>query len=115
MPTLQPWMQTTEPPAQRFVAVRNPYYDRMILQVVDPKLVPIKTGGGETDLQARHLFFKDYTFLKQSEKRSGLRMLLWPEGRAAHLALFPNLNARDPVWRGLFRDLRFRQALSLGL
>ncbi len=128
MPTLQPWMQTTESPAQRFVAVRNPYFyrvdskgqqlpylDRFILQVVDPKLIPIKTGAGETDLQARHLFFKDYTFLKQSEQRSGLRMLLWPEGRSAHLALFPNLNARDPVWRGLFRDLRFRQALSYGL
>jgi peptide/nickel transport system substrate-binding protein len=128
MPTLQPWMQTTEGPAQRFVAVRNPhfyrvdgrgqqlpYLDRFVLQVVDPKLIPIKTGAGETDLQARHLFFKDYTFLKQAEQRSGLRMLLWPEGRSAHLALFPNLNARDPVWRGLFRDLRFRQALSYGL
>ena len=82
--------------------------------VVDPKLIPIKTGAGETDLQARHLFFKDYTFLKESEARSGLRLLLWPEGRGAHLALFPNLNAKDPVWRQLFRDRRFREALSLG-
>lgn len=128
MPTLQPWMQTTSPPAQRFVAVRNPYFyradakgqqlpylDRFILDVVDPKLIPIKTGSGETDLQARHLFFKDYTFLKQSEARSGLRVLLWPEGRGAHLALFPNLNAKDEVWRQLFRDRRFREALSLGI
>ena len=92
-----------------------PYIDRFVMQVIDPKLIPIKTGAGETDLQARGLDFKDYTFLKQSEARSGLRTLLWPEGRAAHLALYPNLNASDPVWRGLFRDLRFRQALSLGL
>ena len=110
------------------MAVRNPYYyrvdakgqqlpylDRFILDVVDPKLIPIKTGSGETDLQARHLFFKDYTFLKQSEARSGLRLLLWPEGRGAHLALFPNLNAKDEVWRQLFRDRRFREALSLGI
>ena len=128
MPTLQPWMPTTAPPAQRFVAVRNPYYyrvdskgqqlpylDRFILEVVDPKLVPIKTGAGETDLQFRHLFFKDYTFLRESAARSGLRPLLWPEGRGAHLALYPNLNAADPVWRTLFQDLRFRQALSLGI
>ena len=128
MPTLQPWMPTTAPPAQRFVAVRNPYYhrvdskgqqlpylDRFILEVVDPKLIPIKTGAGETDLQFRHLFFKDYTFLRESAARSGLRPLLWPEGRGAHLALYPNLNAADPVWRGLFQDLRFRQALSLGI
>jgi peptide/nickel transport system substrate-binding protein len=42
-------------------------------------------------------------------------MLLWPEGRGAHLALYPNLNARDPVWRALFRDKHFREALSLGI
>lgn len=128
LPTLQPWMLTTAPPAQRFVAVRNPhfhrvdpqgqqlpYLDRFVMEVVDPKLIPIKTGAGETDLQVRHLFFKDYTFLKESEPRSGLTTLLWPEGRGAHLALYPNLNAADPVWRELFRDLRFRQALSLGI
>jgi peptide/nickel transport system substrate-binding protein len=128
MPTLQPWMLTTAPPAQRFVAVRNPhfhrvdaagrqlpYLDRFVLDVVDPKLIPIKTGAGETDLQARHLFFEDYTFLKASEKRSGLKTLLWPQGRGAHLALYPNLNTKDPVWRGLFRDRRFREALSLGI
>lgn len=128
MPTLQPWMLTTAPPAERFVAVRNPhfhrvdargqqlpYIDRVVLQVVDGKLVPIKTGAGETDLQARHIAFKDYTFLKESEARSGLATLLWQEARAAHLALYPNMNANDPVWRALFRDLRFRQALSLAV
>jgi len=128
LPTLQPWMLTTPPPAQRFIGARNPYFhrvdregrqlpylDRLVMEVVDPKLIPIKTGAGETDLQVRHLFFKDYTFLKESEARSGLKTLLWPEGRGAHLALYPNLNAKDPVWRALFRDLRFRQALSLGI
>jgi peptide/nickel transport system substrate-binding protein len=128
LPTLQPWMLTTEPPAERFIAVRNPHYhrvdgkdqqlpylDKLILEVVDSKLIPIKTGAGETDLQARHLYFKDYTFLKESEPRSGLRTLLWREARGSHIALYPNLNARDDVWRKLFRDRRFRLALSLGL
>jgi peptide/nickel transport system substrate-binding protein len=128
LPTLQPWMLTTAPPAERFIAVRNPHYhrvdakgqqlpylDKVILEVVDSKLVPIKTGAGETDLQARHLYFKDYTFLKESEGRSGLRTLLWREARGSHLALYPNLNTNDPVWRQLFRDRRFRLALSLGL
>lgn len=128
MPTLQPWMQTTWPPADRFTAVRNPnfhridaqgqqlpYLDRLIFLVVDPKLIPIKTGAGEVDLQARHLFFNNYTFLTQAEPRSGLQIRLWPEGRGAHLALYPNLNAKDPVWQQLFRDQRFREALSLGL
>ena len=128
MPTLQPWRLVTRPPAQRFVAERNPhfhrvdatgqqlpYIDRFILEIVDGKLIPIKTGAGEVDLQARRLVFKDYTFLKESEARSGLTTLLWPEARSAHLAIYPNLNAEDPVWRGLFRDLRFRKALAMGI
>ena len=86
-----------------------------MLDVVDNKLVPIKTGAGETDLQARGLFFKHYTFLKESEQRSGLNTYLWPTARGAHLALYPNLNAQDKVWRELFRDVRFRRALSLAV
>ncbi len=128
LPTLQPWRVTTPPPAERFVFERNPhfhrvdpegtqlpYIDRVVLDVVDNKLVPIKTGAGETDLQARGLFFKHYTFLKESEQRSGLNTYLWPTARGAHLALYPNLNAQDKVWRELFRDVRFRRALSLAV
>ena len=29
MPTLQPWRLVTQPPAQRFVAERNPYFHRV--------------------------------------------------------------------------------------
>ena len=128
LPTLQPWQLTTPPPAERFTFERNPhfhrvdasgqqlpYIDRVVLDVVDNKLVPIKTGAGETDLQARGLFFKHYTFLKESEERSGLVTHLWPTARGAHLALYPNLNVRDTVWRELFRDVRFRRALSLAV
>jgi peptide/nickel transport system substrate-binding protein len=128
MPTLQPWMLTTPPPTQRFVAVRNPYFhrvdrkgqqlpyiDRFVLEVVDGKLIPLKTGAGEIDLQPRKIAFKDYTFLRDSRPTSGLSILLWPEARASHLALYPNLNANDLVWHRLFRDLRFRKALALGI
>jgi peptide/nickel transport system substrate-binding protein len=41
--------------------------------------------------------------------------MLWQTARGAHLALYPNLNATDAVWQALFRDVRFRRALSLGL
>jgi peptide/nickel transport system substrate-binding protein len=128
LPTLQPWVLQNAPPASRFVAERNPhfhrvdqtgqqlpYIDQVLLDVVDSRLIPVKTGTGETDLQARGLAFKDYTFLKQSEQQSDLRTHLWQTARGAHLALFPNLNAKDEVWRELFRDVRFRRALSLGI
>lgn len=128
LPTLQPWMVTTAPPATRFVFERNPYFhrvdpegqqlpyiDRVVFDVVDDKLIPVKTGAGETDLQSRGLFFKHYTFLKESEARSHLVTNLWTTATGAHLALYPNLNAQDEVWRELFRDARFRRALSLGV
>jgi len=128
LPTLQPWMNTTRPPADRFVAVRNPYFhrvdaqgrqlpyiDRVILAVADPKLIPTKTGAGEADLQARDVHFNNYTFLKQGEKKNGYRTLLWRPGKGAHFALYPNLNVNDPVWRQVLRDVRFRRALSLAI
>jgi peptide/nickel transport system substrate-binding protein len=128
LPTLQPWMNTTRPPADRFVAVRNPYFhrvdaegrqlpyiDRFVLAVADPKLIPAKTGAGEVDLQARDVHFNNYTFLKQGEKQNSYRTLLWRPGKGSHFALFPNLNVSDPVWRSLLRDVRFRRALSLAI
>ncbi|GAB4394338.1 MAG: ABC transporter substrate-binding protein [Kiloniellaceae bacterium] len=128
MPTLQPWHNVVAPPATRFVAQRNPFYhridasgqqlpyaDRFIMDVVSGSLVPAKTSAGEADLQSRSLNFSDYTFLKAGEERSDYDVRLWKTVRGSQLALYPNLNVTDPVWRELNRDPRFRQALSLGI
>ena len=128
LPTLDPWVNTIRPPAQQFVFVRNPYFhrvdaqgqqlpyiDRVLMNIADGKLIPAKAGAGETDLQARSLFMSNYTFLRQSEEREGYRTLLWSAARGAQIALFPNMHHEDPVWRELFRDTRFRRALSLGI
>lgn len=128
LPTLEPWVTTTKPPATRFVAKRNPYFhrvdstgqqlpyiDQLTLTVADSKLIPAKVGAGEVDLQARALNFADYTFLKEGETRNGYDVRLWRTSNGAHLALYPNLTITDPVWRALFRDVRFRRALSLAV
>ena len=127
LPTLNPWVLTTPPPAQRFVFERNPYYyridekgqqlpyvDRVMFTVAAPNLIPAKAGLGEADLQPRYLNMRDYTFLQKSAKHSGVEVRLWEEGSGSQLALYPNLNAKDEAWRRLFRDVRFRRALSLG-
>ncbi len=128
LPTLQPWMNTTRMPATRFIARRNPYYhrideagrqlpyiDRVVLDLADGKLIPAKTGTGETNLQARGLNFNDYTFLKAGEERNGYKVRLWRTVLGSQLALFPNLTVSDPVWRAVIRDVRFRRALSLAI
>jgi peptide/nickel transport system substrate-binding protein len=128
MPTLNPWVLTTVPPAERFVFARNPYYhridekgqqlpyiDRVILTLAATNLIPAKAGMGEADLQPRYLNMRDYTFLQKSAKTSGVDVRLWESGSGSQLALYPNLNANDDDWRKLFRDVRFRRALSLAI
>lgn len=128
VPTLQPWINTTKGPSQQFVFVRNPFFhrvdesgqqlpyvDRVRMQISDKKLIPAKTGAGDSDLQARSLKFSDYTFLKRNEKRSKLNIRLWRTTKGAHIALFPNLNVRDPVLRKVVRDVRFRRAVSMAI
>src|SRR5580693_4903401 len=126
LPSLNPWINTTPSPAQRFVFARNPYYhridekgqqlpyvDRIIFTVAATNLIPAKAGLGESDLQSRYLNMRDYTFLRNSTKTSGAEVWLWELGSGSQLALY--LNTNDQVWRKLFRDVRFRRALSVAI
>jgi peptide/nickel transport system substrate-binding protein len=128
LPTLQPWRNTTAPPSSQFIFERNPYYhkvdqtgaqlpyiDRIYLNIVESSIIAAKTGSGESDLQQRYLRFEDYTFLKAGEEQNNYSVRLWVNGVGSAMALYPNLNATDPVWRDLMRDVRFRRALSLGI
>lgn len=128
LPSLNPWINTTPSPAQRFVFVRNPFYhridergrqlpyvDRIVFTVAATSLIPAKAGLGEADLQARHLSMRDYAFLRRSAKNSGAEVRLWELGSGSQLALYPNLNTNDKEWRALFRDVRLRRALSLAV
>jgi peptide/nickel transport system substrate-binding protein len=128
LPTLQPWINVTRPPATRFRFDRNPFFhrvdeagrqlpyiDRVIMTQASPQLIAAKAGAGEVDLQARNIQLSNYPFLKEGEKRNNYATHLWREAKGSHVALFPNLNNNDPEWRKLFRDVRFRRALSLGI
>ena len=128
LPTLDPWRNTTKAPAERFVFKRNPYYhrvdengrqlpyiDEVVMTLASSGLIPAKTGSGESDLQARYLRFANVSFLKQNEERNGFKTRLWRTGKGAELAIYPNMNHEDPGWRTLFRDVRFRRALSLAV
>lgn len=128
LPSLQPWYNSTTPPSDRFTFVRNPFFhridtigqqlpyiDKVVIDLGSKKIIPTKTGAGESDLQARYLRFDNYTFLKQGEKRHGYKVHLWRKANGAQIALFPNLNSKDETWRTLLRDVRFRRALSLGI
>ena len=126
LPTLQPWFNTTALPSDRFVFKRNPFYHRIdnegrqlpyinqiFVTIADKKLIAAKAAAGESDLQARALDFRDYTFLKKNE--GDYAVYFWKSGVGSRLALYPNLHAEDPVWRNLMRNNRFREAISIGI
>jgi peptide/nickel transport system substrate-binding protein len=128
LPSLNPWVNTTPSPAQRFVFQRNPYYyrvdakgtqlpyiDRVIFTVAATNLIPAKAGLGEADLQPRYINMRDYTFLQKSAATSKVEVRLWEAGSGSQLALYPNFNTKDEDWRKILRDVRFRRALSLAI
>jgi peptide/nickel transport system substrate-binding protein len=128
LPTLQPWRPTVGPPAQVFIAERNPYFhrvdergrqlpyiDRLVMALAEKAVIPVKTSTGEADLQARYLTFDQVPFLRKNERLAGYRVFLWNTGVPSTVAIYPNLTTNDEVMRKLFHDRRFRQALSLGV
>ncbi|MET0606644.1 MAG: ABC transporter substrate-binding protein [Beijerinckiaceae bacterium] len=128
LPVLDPWRNRTAPPAELFAFERNPYFhrvdergnqlpyvDRVTMSLGSTSLVPAKVSSGDADLQARYIRFDNYTFLKEAEKRQKYTVRLWPRGEGAWIALLPNLNTTDAAWRDLFRDVRVRRGLSVGI
>lgn len=128
MPSLQPWVLATEPPSDRFIFARNPFFhrvdtaghqlpyiDEVAMTIASSRLIPAKVGAGEADLQANYLSFGNYAFLKRAAKAKGYAVRRWTNGKGAKIALYPNLNCADEAWRTLFQQADFRRALSLGI
>ena len=129
LPTLQPWISSDKGSKSLAIFTRNPFYhridknglqlpyiDEVHMSIVGGGLVAAKTNAGESDLQARGLAFNDIAILKKGEKDGNdYKVHLWANGVAAQIAIYPNLNYRDTVWRHVLRDVRFRRALSMGI
>ncbi len=129
LPSLQPWINTTVSPAQRFHFVRNPYFhrvdqlgrqlpyiDEVLVELVSSDLIPAKVAAGESDLQARFLRMDHWAFLKTAEReQAGYRVLPWRAITGSQVALYPNQNCADERLRTLIRSSAFRRALSLGI
>lgn len=127
-PTLQPWVLKTQPPSDRYLFDRNPYFhrvdenglqlpyvDQVALVVASSDLIPAKVAAGEADLQGAYLGFSNFTFLKEAEARSDYKVRRWLATKGARVALYPDLNNVDPVYRELFRKADFRRALSVAI
>jgi len=129
MPTMYPWAPTTKAPAERFVFDRNPYFiavdsegnqlpymDQVDSRVVTAEMINMKITAGEPNFQvSRQQAFKDLPLYMQYAEENEYEVYQWGDLQISECAIWPNQNAPDPVDREIFRDRRFRIALSVAI
>jgi peptide/nickel transport system substrate-binding protein len=129
-PSMTSWRVTSWKAGDRaIVASRNPYYwkvdpqgnqlpyiDELRVELVeDSEALNLKAVNGEIDMQFRRIDIAKYSLLQESKQRGDFRVLRWPDANGSQVALFVNQTFDDPDLRPIFRDLRFRQALSYAI
>lgn len=129
-PTLCPWkLNFYSSTADRVVYERNPYYyavdsngrqlpyiDRIeSLRMQSDEAGILLIIAGQVDAQFRLIGQNNYAFLKRFADRNDYRILRWQEGTAAWYSVCINWDVEDSTKRILFRDKRFRRALSVAI
>ncbi len=126
MPVLYAWVLKTEPPSNRYILERNPYYwkvdtegnqlpyiDRVALNTGnDKEVITLKAISGESSAEWRTTILADYSLYKENEAKGDYRVLMWLFDGKTAVNIEPNLNVADEVLRVLNNDIRFRKALS---
>ena len=130
VPVLSPWKVVKATP--NFIMwERNPYFwivdtegnqlpyiDRLMgVFALNPELRQAKVLGGEVDLASpgQDTSLAIFPELKRKEKELGLRVWTTPSFWGNMFALMPNQTHKDPERRALFRNIKFRRALSLAI
>lgn len=126
-PTHHPWILVERTnTGKRYV--RNPYYwkvdpaanqlpyvDRIQAQIVDNETYHLKIISGESDFALLGTRFDNFTLYKENEESGGYRVVQIPAPVVGASVLIPNQFHEDPFTRGIYRDVRFRRALSLAM
>ncbi|MGD8703096.1 MAG: ABC transporter substrate-binding protein [Desulfosarcina sp.] len=92
-----------------------PYINEIDEQYVKDKEVQnLKITNGEVTFKQQAVFIEDFPLLKENEAKGNYQVDLAPAlGENVFYAF--NTTVKDNVLRGIFNDLRFRQAMSLAL
>ncbi len=93
-----------------------PYIDGITMTAVqDPEVFKLSLTQGKADyVHGAHtpLALSDVARLKKTEATSGLKMHFWDSGSGTGSIFFVNYDHEDENYRKIFRDHRFRKALS---
>ncbi len=128
LPRLQTWIPVKSRPSYKLYE-RNPYFhqvdaegnqlpyiDRLlVIRCNSPRIALGKMAFGQVDVASATVNLEDYSLLKSFEKESGLQVHLLERLRGGEFVFSFNLSSPDPVKRDIFRDVRFRRAVSLAI
>ncbi|MFC4599551.1 ABC transporter substrate-binding protein [Cohnella hongkongensis] len=127
IPTLRPWVAKTDANSDQFILERNPYYwktdeagqqlpymDRIVqTKIQDPSQKLLGTLSGEYNFGTFDA--SDFTVLKENEKKGSFRVITWTQPTWSSAGIQLNQTTKDPNLRQLFQDIRFREAISIGV
>ncbi len=129
-PSLWPWkLKEIADGGFKVVLERNPYYymvdtlgrqlpyiDRIICTYVpDSQVRVLKLLSGEIDAQFRLVDLQDIGLYADGRKSGDYRVIKWDEATGGESSFLVNWSPPDPVTKELFRQFKFRQALSLAV
>jgi peptide/nickel transport system substrate-binding protein len=128
LPVISGW-RMTEMGTTQAVYERNPYYwkvdtqgnqlpyiDEVVANLVsNVEAINLNTISGNFDYACLELSLKNYPVYKENEQQGGYQVLNWSSTDGSVATYSFNLNHQDEVLRELFRDVRWRQAMSLAI
>jgi peptide/nickel transport system substrate-binding protein len=128
LPVLGPWKPVSND-TQRQQYERNPYYfkvdtegnqlpyvDRVTIDYAgDPEVMNLRAVSGELSVAGLDLQLINFPVIKDGEAGGEYTTTLVYSERGADVALAFNQEHPDPVLHEIFRDVRFRQAMSLAI
>jgi len=82
---------------------------------MNTEVVTAKTSTGQVQFSAIGLNTADIPLFKRGEAAGKFTTRIWNRLHGVDVVIQPNLTVEDPDKRALFRDFRFRRALSLAL
>ncbi len=133
-PVVYPWKVVKPWGAEGITAERNPYYfkidpagnqlpylDRVVVYYTSDwkmaylRIISEKATSDASDMQAVGSDISDYSLYMENREKGGYRVILYPGSFPTEPAMMFNQNAKDPVLRSIFRNVKFRQAMSLAI
>jgi len=93
-----------------------PYVDKILVTAIaDRETRTARTITGEVDFEGYSTSMDNIPLYKANAEKSDYRVLIWPHEYSQECLYMPNQTCKDPVLRQIFRDIRFRRAISLAI